>query len=318
LPTVWTGIALLAAGTTIFGVQELALDRSSSADFEDLLHGVFLTLTHIVIVVYLLTAFVYYQQVRDQTIGKVRGLLGDSAEATGEAPRTTDRVVMWLAGLVGVAAAVLASPLLTPGSPSYHPGTWSPETAWHRVLSPVIGFLTARLSLLIVLGSGRVSDLATTIPEIDLLQPERLAPFVRLGLTGALLVIGSVSVFALFLVDVGYLALVASLLVLALGVGGLALFLPLRGVRERIRIAKREELGWVREKMRSARDELAAGRSSAGQLEELIAWETRVDSVAEWPVDATTFIRFALYLLIPLGSWAGGAMVERLIDTVLD
>ena len=37
----------------------------------------------------------------------------------------------------------------------------------------------------------------------------------------------------------------------------------------------------------------------------------------EWPFDASTLARFGLYLLIPLGSWAGGALVERLINAIL-
>jgi len=40
--------------------------------------------------------------------------------------------------------------------------------------------------------------------------------------------------------------------------------------------------------------------------------------VREWPFDASTLVRFGLYLLIPLGSWAGGAFVERVIDALLE
>jgi predicted MFS family arabinose efflux permease len=40
--------------------------------------------------------------------------------------------------------------------------------------------------------------------------------------------------------------------------------------------------------------------------------------VREWPVDASTLTRFALYLAIPVGSWLGGALVERLVNALLD
>jgi hypothetical protein len=39
--------------------------------------------------------------------------------------------------------------------------------------------------------------------------------------------------------------------------------------------------------------------------------------VSAWPADSATFVRFSLYLLIPLGSWAGGAIVERFVDSLL-
>ena len=41
-------------------------------------------------------------------------------------------------------------------------------------------------------------------------------------------------------------------------------------------------------------------------------------SVREWPFDAPSMLRFALYLAIPLGSWLGGAFVERLLGAALD
>jgi hypothetical protein len=53
------------------------------------------------------------------------------------------------------------------------------------------------------------------------------------------------------------------------------------------------------------------------RLPGLLAWESRVESVPEWPIDAAALRRIALYLLIPLGSWVGGALVERLVDALL-
>ena len=52
-------------------------------------------------------------------------------------------------------------------------------------------------------------------------------------------------------------------------------------------------------------------------LPALLAWEARIESVREWPFDTPALVRFALFLLIPLGSWLGGAMVERVVDLVL-
>jgi hypothetical protein len=40
--------------------------------------------------------------------------------------------------------------------------------------------------------------------------------------------------------------------------------------------------------------------------------------VREWPFDAPTLTRFFLYVAIPLGSWVGGALVERLLGAALD
>ena len=53
-------------------------------------------------------------------------------------------------------------------------------------------------------------------------------------------------------------------------------------------------------------------------LDHWIAWEGRIAAVREWPLDAGSVGRFAFYLLIPLGSWSGGALVERALSAFLD
>ena len=50
----------------------------------------------------------------------------------------------------------------------------------------------------------------------------------------------------------------------------------------------------------------------------LSVYRSHVEGVREWPFDGSTFARFGLYLMIPLGSWVGGAFVERLLSSLLD
>ena len=68
--------------------------------------------------------------------------------------------------------------------------------------------------------------------------------------------------------------------------------------------------------MHAAREALGAGEQTA-RLDEWVAWEARIVAVPDWPLDAGSLARFALYLLIPLGSWSGGALVERGLDLLL-
>jgi len=317
LATPLLGFSIVAVLSLCFLIQELALGRFDVPD-DALLGDVRLTLTHILIAVYLVTAYVYCEQTRDEAIASLAARLDASRAQSLLDTRRRDQALLTCAGLVGVAGAILSSLFLTPGPASYDPQTWASENGWHRVLSLFMGYWTGRLGGLIVIESGRLSDLAGCLGEIDLLDPGALAPFARRGLSNALLAIGAVSAYALFLVDLGYLYLVVLLLVFSVAVGGLALWLPLRGARARVREAKQRELAWCRERLHVARADLGSGTLRAGELQELVAWERRVAAINEWPVDASTFTRFALYLLIPLGSWAGGALVERLIDAALD
>jgi hypothetical protein len=39
--------------------------------------------------------------------------------------------------------------------------------------------------------------------------------------------------------------------------------------------------------------------------------------VPEWPIGRSSFVRFTLYLLIPVASWALAALVEHLVGRYL-
>ena len=53
------------------------------------------------------------------------------------------------------------------------------------------------------------------------------------------------------------------------------------------------------------------------ELLNLFEYKERVESVREWLFDTPTFFRFLLYLGIPVLGWVGGAVVERLFDTLV-
>ena len=47
----------------------------------------------------------------------------------------------------------------------------------------------------------------------------------------------------------------------------------------------------------------------------LLGYEQRIAFVPESPLDAAQIARFGFIVLIGLGSWLGGAVVEHLLDT---
>ena len=101
-----------------------------------------------------------------------------------------------------------------------------------------------------------------------------------------------------------------------------AFILPVRGLRRQIRARKAEELARLQEEIRLDRDLVAQRGADSGdagaRLPALLAFKHEIESVREWPFDAPTLTRFFLYVAIPLGSWVGGALVERLLGAALD
>lgn len=89
-------------------------------------------------------------------------------------------------------------------------------------------------------------------------------------------------------------------------------------VHRLIDATKKTELEKLRADVSSAREVFAFDKSAGAtsHLAVLLALEARVESVREWPLDLSTVVRFAFYLALPLGSWLGGALVERGLDLV--
>ena len=192
---------------------------------------------------------------------------------------------------------------------------------------------SATMALFLLLGwsVGRASYLSfarvygyTPLPqrsEIDLLNLNDLYAFGRSGLRGTLaLYIILAMAGLLILPGLGSgLWVILPFFVINLGLGLLMLLTPARMVRSLIRDVKREELARLDPLLRQARDDTLTGDASTqGRLTDLVTYKTQVESTPEWPFDSSTFLRFGLYLLIPAGSMVGGALVERIVDTVLD
>ncbi len=53
------------------------------------------------------------------------------------------------------------------------------------------------------------------------------------------------------------------------------------------------------------------------ELADVLTLRSHLEAVREWPFDTSVLVRLAIYLVIPLGSWAGAALVERAVDAFL-
>jgi hypothetical protein len=154
----------------------------------------------------------------------------------------------------------------------------------------------------------------------SLVDPSSLTPFARVGLRGSALWFGGSALASLLFVGASAGWIVALVLTVTIGLGVASLLVPSRGVHLRIRERKREELARVRAAIARGGTALFPGSDGSddpGRLPALIAYEARIEAVREWPFDTPTVGRFLLFLLIPLASWIGGALVERFVDAAL-
>ncbi len=101
----------------------------------------------------------------------------------------------------------------------------------------------------------------------------------------------------------------------------MAFGLPLIALHRNILVVKHAELDRLRQQIRDQRAAAIAMGPSAEidspRLANAIGYYQLIDSAREWPVDAANLLKFAGYLMLGLGSWLGGAVVERLLDSAL-
>jgi hypothetical protein len=156
--------------------------------------------------------------------------------------------------------------------------------------------------------------------EVDLLDPGAFSPFAAVGLMNAgFWLIGS-AISSLLVASTATIWIVAAVIVVTTAFGFAGLIVPSRGLHTRIQERKREELAQIRDAIANERVVLfsEAERSHIPpKMHAMLAYEARIESVREWPFDTSTLSRFALFLLIPLASWIGGALVERAVDAAL-
>ena len=183
-----------------------------------------------------------------------------------------------------------------------------------------LGWLVGRMSYFWSAGIWNRPDPQRS--DIDLLNLEGIYTIGRSGLKSALVWFIVIAIAGLLILpDTGTgFWVVLILFVISIGVGLMFLLAPAKKIRSLIREVKREELARLAPLLRQARDDTLTHdtHSPPGHLSDLLAYKNQVESTHEWPFDSTTLFRFCLYLLIPVGSMVGGALVERVVDLVLD
>lgn len=208
------------------------------------------------------------------------------------------------------------------------PAMFSIQALNHHVVMGIalngwLFWLMGRQAFLSVRGNRLISALRPMLPSVDLLDPRFSAPFSKHGLRVAFLWLGGSSIASLIYIDQNQDWLTAIVILGTVSLGVSSLLFPVRGAREQIIRAKEQELARVRDSIRSCREELLDDKlevtgAAAQRIPGLLAYEARIESVREWPLDVPTVVRFGLLLLLAVGSWLGGAVVELLLDYLVD
>ena len=257
----------------------------------------------------------------EATLQELRPLLAKPATKLGRRGDVTlraSRVYGWVGLVCGVLFAYAAD---ESAAQMLRLEAFSSDALLSLMVLPLAFWFFARAAYFTISGIHTVASVVERDLSVDLLDLTPISSLGQMALRAALLWIGAAVVASLsVLLTQGAVAEFLAIMFL-LSVATVTFVIPVRGVHRKMGQAKREELLRLSAEIRRDREEirvLAPGaRDAAARLPALLAYESRIQSVQEWPFDTPTLLRFAFYLTIPVVSWLGGAFVERLIESWL-
>jgi len=197
------------------------------------------------------------------------------------------------------------------------PWRWNAEFFFILVGLLVMGWFNFRFMFLLVWNALRISRTAGTIENLDLFDPVLVKPYAQQGVRSSLLAVVGLSVSANLWLDPHSPALgTVSSVAMLVAASVLALVLPTWGVHQRLKAIKQAQLGSIRRAIAARHDPQSRSVDDAQQLRADLAVERRLTEVSEWPFDAGSYGRVALYVFLGFGSWVGAALVERMLETL--
>lgn len=328
---IWVGLAIallyLACVALYFTAVTELIGSSSGVPLSWTEPGWWSVVVNAVMIGFAPTILVYSLRTAEQDVRALAPALGASEvelhERIREVTRLNPRVLRaW--GLAAMAATITVT--------FFDPGFWStrerppltdPSMVWFVTQQGLLGWLLSRAIVADVTTAHAFSRLADQLRNVDLLDLRPLAAFGRRGVRSVLYWMATLALFSLFWLapNAGRLNIVPFVLLLTLAGSNLTV-LVLRA-QHRIHQEKIQQLERLWAAIRTDQGALLTGDAAvsgaaAARLPALFAAEARVASVREWPFDTSSVIRFAVYLTFGIGSWVGGAVVERLLGAAID
>ncbi|MCC5886821.1 MAG: hypothetical protein JJT88_10335 [Gammaproteobacteria bacterium] len=172
-----------------------------------------------------------------------------------------------------------------------------------------------------LINNARLFSLLGRCTTVNLYQPGELTAFGRAAIRPCLFIIALQCAYVLLMLpdDARFAVGTAVGLMVSMVLVAALFFLPLRGIRSRIRSRRRQVIAAL--DARLARlpqaDDRAADSASLAEVESLLALRARMAAVSAWPLGLEGVRRLLFYLvLVPL-TWVGAALVEMLLEARL-
>lgn len=186
------------------------------------------------------------------------------------------------------------------------------------VATVILWSLMFQTGALLVANAQLFATLGSQAARVEPLSMRRLSPLVQAALRPMLLIMSLLAAYPLMLLGTpgwGVSTLVGPAATLALAL--VAVWLPLRGLARRMRLARDEALELVESELSRAWAELERDPATVDGLEAMLALRDRLMRAPVFPLTFSGFWRALLYLALPLATWSGKGLGEAVLDRLL-
>lgn len=186
------------------------------------------------------------------------------------------------------------------------------------VATVILWSLKFQTGALLVANAQLFATLGSQAARVEPLSTRRLSPLVQAALRPMLLIMSLLAAYPLMLLGTpgwGASTLVGPAATLALAL--VAVWLPLRGLARRMRLARDDALELVESELSRAWVQLERDPATGYRLEALLALRDRLTRAPVFPLTFSGFWRALLYLALPLATWSGKGIGEAVLDRLL-
>lgn len=157
--------------------------------------------------------------------------------------------------------------------------------------------------------------------RISLLNTQALLPFGRVAIYSSLAIIGALALFPLMSFDSQLLLVEGLPGAIVQTVSLLVLFvIPVWPVHRRLSVLKAKTLRSISVRLDAFQGQGECSDLAPEKMAELapiLAYRREIHQLSTWPFDVSSVTRLILYLVIVPLTWAGAALIERLVDSVV-
>lgn len=181
------------------------------------------------------------------------------------------------------------------------------------VMTTVISMLIQQTALFARLGKNKA--------RVSLLNSRKLLPFSRVSSISSLSIIGALALMPLMSVDSG-LNFSESLpgAIATLGPLLVIFIIPVWPVHRRLATLKEHELNALDNKISNIQNDsggIDLSPETLRRINPLLNYRQEISRVSTWPYDGGAVTRLAFYLIIPPLTWAGAALIEQIVDSLV-